>query len=60
MTIGESEFFREATLRICGSLDIESAMQRCLHYLARFLPATHLCFHVYDRDLGIVETTALR
>ncbi len=59
MTISESEFFREATLRICGSLEIESAMQRCLQYLSRFLPATHLCFHIYDRELGIVETIAM-
>jgi transcriptional regulator with GAF, ATPase, and Fis domain len=58
MTIDESEFFRNATLRICGSLEIESAMQRCLQYLAQFLPATRLCFHVYDRELGIVETIA--
>lgn len=58
MSIDESDFFRNATLRICGSLEIESAMQRCLRYLARFLPATRLCFHVYDRDLGIVETIA--
>jgi transcriptional regulator with GAF, ATPase, and Fis domain len=58
MSIDESEFFRNATLRICGSLDIESAMQRCLRYLARFLPATRLCFHIYDRELGIVETIA--
>ncbi|MGD9008799.1 MAG: sigma 54-interacting transcriptional regulator [Desulfobacteraceae bacterium] len=58
MSIDESEFFRNATLRICGSLEIEIAMQRCLQYLARFLPATRLCFHVYDRELGIVETIA--
>ncbi len=55
----ESHFFREATLRICGSLDIEKAMQRCLQFLARYLPATHMAFHVYDRELGIVETVAL-
>lgn len=59
MSVDEKEFFREATLRICGSLEIESAMQRCLKYLARHLPATHLCFHVYDRELGIVETVAM-
>ena len=58
MSIDESEFFRNATLRICGSLEIESAMQKCLRYLARYLPATRLCFHVYDRELGIVETIA--
>jgi len=59
MTFDESHFFREATLRICGSLEIEKAMQRCLQFLSRFLPATHLAFHVYDRQLGIVETVAM-
>lgn len=59
MSIDESEFFREATLRICGSLEIEHAMQRCLQYLSRYLPATHLSFHIYDRQLGIVETIAM-
>lgn len=58
MRIDESEFFREATLRICSSLEIETAMQKCLQYLVRFLPATRLCFHVYNRELGIVETIA--
>jgi len=57
--IDESEFFREATLRICGSLEIETAMQRCLTYLARYLPATNMSFHIYDRELGIVETVAM-
>jgi transcriptional regulator with GAF, ATPase, and Fis domain len=59
MDIEACEFFREATLRICGSLDIEVAMQQCLCYLSRFLPATRLCFHVYDREQGIVETVAM-
>ena len=30
MAINESEFFHEATLRICGSLDMETAMRHCL------------------------------
>lgn len=58
MPIDESQFFREATLRICGSLEIASAMQRCLQYLSHFLPATSMSFHIYDRELGIVETIA--
>ncbi len=59
MTIDESEFFREATLRICGSLEIEIAMQRCLQYLSRYLPATNIALHIYDHELGIVETIAM-
>jgi hypothetical protein len=59
MTIEDSEFFREATLRICGSLEIEIAMQRCLQYLSRYLPATNIALHIYDHELGIVETIAM-
>ncbi len=59
MGVEASDFFREATLRICGSLDIEVAMQQCLHYLSRFLPATRLCFHIYDKMQGVVETVAM-
>lgn len=59
MNANESDFFREAALRICSSLEIEIAMQRCLEYLCRFLPASHFCFHIYDRELGIVETVAM-
>jgi transcriptional regulator with GAF, ATPase, and Fis domain len=59
MKIDESHFFRESTLRICGSLDIDKAMQRCLQFMARHIPASRICFHVYDRQLGIVETVAM-
>jgi transcriptional regulator with GAF, ATPase, and Fis domain len=59
MGIDESQFFRETTLRICGSLEIEKAMQRCLQFMARYIPAGRMCFHVYDRELGIVETVAM-
>lgn len=55
----ENYFFRESTLRICGSLDIEKAMQRCLQFWADYLPASGLCLHIYDRELGIVETVAM-
>lgn len=59
MFVGEKEFFRDATLRICSSLDIGKAMQSCLRYFSGFIPATKLSFHIYDRVLGIVETVAM-
>lgn len=55
----DSLFFREATLRICGSLEIEKAMHRCLQFLTQHIPATHMAFHIYDRGFGIVETVAM-
>jgi transcriptional regulator with GAF, ATPase, and Fis domain len=54
----EKDFFREATLRICGSLEIEKALWRSLLYIRDFMPAGQMSFHVYHRDLGIVETVA--
>ena len=58
MATDEKEFFREATLRICGSLEIEKAMWQSLMYMRDFMPAGQMSFHVYHRDLGIVETVA--
>ncbi len=41
----EKEFFREATLRICGSLEIEKAMWQCLLYIHDFIPASQMSLH---------------
>ena len=38
MPIDEREFFREMTLRICGSLDIDQALARAFEYLRQHLP----------------------
>ncbi|MCP4744949.1 MAG: AAA domain-containing protein [Desulfobacteraceae bacterium] len=56
--IDENDFFREATLRICGSLDVEKALWQCLLYLKNIIPAYHLSLHLYDPGLGMVETVA--
>ena len=56
--IDESGFFREATLRICGSLDIEKALWQCLLYLQQYIPAGQLSLHLYDREIGVIETVA--
>lgn len=54
------EFFHEATMRICGSLEIEAVAQDCLEYLGDYLPLDGISIHYYDernRSL-IVLTTA--
>ncbi len=40
--VNENEFFRQATLRICGHLDIEKAMHACLSYLSSEIPVTKI------------------
>jgi len=57
--IDENDFFRDATLTLCSSLEIERALHHCLIYVRQFMPAHQMGFHVYHRDAGIVETIAL-
>ncbi len=45
MKIDENEFFRESTLRICGSIEIEKSLWSCLKYLKEFIPADNVYFH---------------
>jgi transcriptional regulator with GAF, ATPase, and Fis domain len=59
MIPNENEIFREATLRICGTLNFEVALQDCLVYLRTFMPAD--CFHLnlLDKELGLLKTIAI-
>jgi hypothetical protein len=55
MAVDEKEFFREATLHICGNLDIEKAMVQLLQYLQKFMPADRLILERYDEESGFVS-----
>ena len=56
--VDEKVFFKEATLKLCSSLEIERALHQCLLYIRRFIPAGQVGFHVYHQDAGIVEIVA--
>jgi len=58
MTVNENDFFREATMRICGHLDIETAMFSCLRYLKPFMPADMMYLELYEGDLGTMRGIA--
>jgi transcriptional regulator with GAF, ATPase, and Fis domain len=58
MTTDINLFFREATLRICGSLEIEYALWQCLLYIRKFIPADFLAITTYDLDSGISKIIA--
>jgi len=53
MTVDENEFFRQATLRISSSLNMDSAMRSCMDYLKRFIPVSGMFFGVYDLNLNV-------
>ena len=58
MTVNENDFFRKATLRICGSLEIERALWDCFMYIRDYIPADIILYNVYDPGVGIGEIIA--
>jgi transcriptional regulator with GAF, ATPase, and Fis domain len=38
----KNEFFRQATRQLCGQLDLNVSVNKCLQYLSRFMPADAL------------------
>jgi transcriptional regulator with GAF, ATPase, and Fis domain len=53
-----SEFFREATLRICRNLDIEVSLQSTLLFLQDYMPLDRLFLQYYDQDYGAMRIIA--
>jgi transcriptional regulator with GAF, ATPase, and Fis domain len=58
MGIDENDFFRRATLRICSSLEIETAMWRAMQFLKDFIPGEEMYLHLYESGLGAMRTIA--
>ncbi len=58
MTVDRNDFFRQITLRISSSLDIETAMSRCIEYLSSFMPADEMYMGLYEHELGVLRSIA--
>jgi transcriptional regulator with GAF, ATPase, and Fis domain len=58
MRLDEYEFFREATLRICGNLEIEVALFECLEYLKKEIPADSANLSVWESDIKSIRVIA--
>jgi transcriptional regulator with GAF, ATPase, and Fis domain len=56
--VDEKDFFREATLRICGSLEIEKALWDCFMYIRQYIPADFIMMSTYNPNIGIGENIA--
>ena len=54
----KNEFFRNATLRICGNLAIEKALFACLKYLKEVMPVDIMVLEYYDHEYGAMRTIA--
>ncbi len=57
--IDENEFFRNATLKICGHLQIEKGLGACLEYITQYMPADSLYLERYDIPLGAMRVVAM-
>jgi transcriptional regulator with GAF, ATPase, and Fis domain len=53
-----NDFFRQATLSICGNLEIEKALQSCLFLIREVLPVDIIFLEYYDADYGAMRTIA--
>jgi len=59
MKLNENEFFRQATLRICSSLDIEKALFNYLQYIRLFMPASMMSLGLFEPATGVLRQLAM-
>jgi transcriptional regulator with GAF, ATPase, and Fis domain len=52
------EFFREATLRICGNLEIEKGLGACIKFLSQHMPADRIYLERHDHGPGEMRPLA--
>jgi transcriptional regulator with GAF, ATPase, and Fis domain len=58
LKVHEIDFFREVTLRICSSLEIEKSLWQCFLYVKTVMPVDELILLVYHRHIGTLEVVA--
>jgi len=58
MSVDENIFFREATLRICSSLNIVTALKSCFDYIKLYIPMNRMSLHILDADLNVLRFVA--
>jgi transcriptional regulator with GAF, ATPase, and Fis domain len=58
MQMTYNEFFRQATLKICGNLNIEESIFLTLQFLEKRMPVSIMFLEYYDVNLGSTRTVA--
>ena len=56
--LDENEFFRNATLRICGNLNIEAGLKDCFDYISQHIPADRIYLERHEYELGAMRIVA--
>ncbi|GLI33046.1 sigma-54-dependent Fis family transcriptional regulator [Desulforhabdus amnigena] len=58
MELDRNAFFRQAALRICGSLDIDKALLSFMDYIRLFIPVSVVTLSMFDPSTGILSNLA--
>jgi transcriptional regulator with GAF, ATPase, and Fis domain len=58
MELDKKEFFLQATLRICSSLDIDKALSNFWNYIRLFIPVSRVYLSMRDSNTGILSNLA--
>ena len=58
MIVDANEFYRQASLRICGNLEIEKALHDCFLYLSGAIPAAEISLFLTEPGLRAVRMIA--
>ncbi len=56
--IDRNEFFREVSVRICGSLELDKALQSCFQFVSETMPVDELLIVTYDREIRCMTIIA--
>jgi len=59
LNFDENNFFRNATLRICSTLEIDKALHSFLLYVRSYIPADFMAFLIYLPEQEMFETIAV-
>jgi transcriptional regulator with GAF, ATPase, and Fis domain len=57
--VDDNEFFRDATLSICGSLEIERGMCACVRSIRDRIPVDRMFLETYEPEFGAMRTVAI-
>jgi len=55
----ENLFFKQATLLICSSLDVEVALWRCFQFIRKVLPADAMYLNIYEPSINGLRYIAM-
>ena len=58
--MSKADFFHEATMRICGSLEIDAMARECLEYLKEYIPLDGIMMNYFDaKSMSLIILTAV-